>query len=58
MRDKHNERYCVSPEALSLLRRDGIGWGHDLDCGCFHVEKKSRRPGPVARILTSLTKRT
>jgi hypothetical protein len=28
-------RYCLDDRALSLLRRDGIGWGHDLDCGCF-----------------------
>lgn len=37
------KRYCLDPNAIQLLQRDGIGWGHDLDCGCFQHETLPRR---------------
>ena len=58
MSRKTATRHCVSPEALSILRRDGIGWGHDLDCGCFHVAREGRKPGPFARMIQSISRRT
>ncbi len=38
MSPRPSTRYCASPSVNALLRKDGLGWGHDLDCGCFHVE--------------------
>ena len=54
MRQKQTTRHCVSPEALSALRRDGMGWGHDLDCGCFRVAASPPAPGLLARALNRL----
>ena len=28
-------RYCAPPDVLRLLERDGLGWGHDLECRAF-----------------------
>jgi len=39
------QRYCLGPEALRHLQREGLDWGHDLDCGCGH--------GPTARGRTA-----
>ncbi len=56
---KHSTtRYCADPDALLAMKRDGMGWGHDLDCGCFHDVARGRKPGPIARILASLGKRS
>ena len=30
-------RYCAPPNVVRLLERDGLGWGHDLDCGALFV---------------------
>ena len=51
-------RYCVDPEALSAMKRDGLGWGHDLECGCFHDVVHSTTPGLIARVLAAFQKRT
>ncbi len=51
-------RYCADPDALAALRRDGMGWGHDVDCGCFQTETLTRRPGPLARLTRKFIKRT
>ena len=40
---RNDQKVCVSPHHIAQLARDGIGWGHDLDAGCFHVEA-NRRP--------------
>lgn len=50
-------RYCADPEALSAMKRDGLGWGHDLDCGCFHDVARTTKPGRIARVLASLKRR-
>ncbi|MEL6685568.1 MAG: hypothetical protein AAFN63_14705 [Pseudomonadota bacterium] len=56
---KHSSaRYCADPEALMAMKRDGLGWGHDLECGCFHDTARPTKPGPLARIVTSLKRRT
>ena len=31
-------RICLDRQALAALKADGIGWGHDLDCGCLRLE--------------------
>lgn len=36
-------KYCVSPDVIALLRKDGMGWGHDLDSGCFRAERPAKR---------------
>ncbi|SEW14057.1 hypothetical protein SAMN04488515_1245 [Cognatiyoonia koreensis] len=35
-------RYCASPSVMNTLRRDGIGCGHDLECGCFFAPRTIR----------------
>ena len=42
-------RYCVPPAVLSTLKRDGIGWGHDLSCGCFEAPRVVR-PSVLRRL--------
>lgn len=37
MTRKTTRAYCLGQDAISALKRDGLGWGHDLDCGCFRV---------------------
>lgn len=36
-------RFCVDRNHIALLQADGLGWGHDLDCGCFRVEGERPR---------------
>ncbi|WP_333714380.1 hypothetical protein [Yoonia sp.] len=49
-------RYCADPQALGALKRDSLGWGHDLECGCFR-DLAPVRKGPLARIFTSFIRR-
>ena len=49
-------RYCADPEALETMTRDGLGWGHDLDCGCFHSAPEPDRPWYLARLFASFSK--
>lgn len=37
MKHMTTRAYCLGPEAISALEKDGLGWGHDLDCGCLRV---------------------
>ena len=37
MKDRYSDRICVGRDAIRHLEREGLGWGHDLDCGCFRV---------------------
>ena len=39
----HTRRYCADPAAIALMKRDGIGWGHDLECGCFQSQRPTAR---------------
>ena len=41
--DTRSARYCVDGTGIAHLARDVMGWGHDLDCGCFTVEERRRR---------------
>ncbi len=47
---RNTGRYCLDRRALALLRRDGIGWGHDLDCGCFQYAATTA-PGWFGRLF-------
>lgn len=51
------ERYCADPEALSAMKRDGLGWGHDLECGCYHDEARPKEPNGLARLLAVLKRK-
>ena len=44
------ERICMDAGTIRHLSRDGLGWGHDLDCGCFHVETGRSGAGLLRRI--------
>ena len=44
MRHKPTQRYCADQQALVAMERDGMGWGHDLECGCFEAPATPRRP--------------
>ena len=57
MSHRPTARYCADPEALTALKRDGLGWGHDLDCGCFHDVARSNKPGAMARIVAAFRRR-
>jgi hypothetical protein len=46
------KRYCADPQALSAMKRDGLGWGHDLDCGCFHDTAHPSKPNFALRLLS------
>lgn len=37
------KRYCAPPDVVALLARDGLGWGHDVECGSGWVETTLRR---------------
>ena len=54
---RHTQRYCADPAALAALKRDGMGWGHDVDCGCFH-DHGPRSPGIIARTFNLLKRRS
>lgn len=58
MLTQHSKRYCADPEALAAMKRDGMGWGHDLDCGCFHDTRPSTKPSGLARIFNAFKRRT
>ncbi|MEJ8560399.1 hypothetical protein QTO30_03535 [Yoonia sp. GPGPB17] len=51
-------RYCADPEALMAMKHDGLGWGHDLDCGCFHDQNHNVGPGGIARIIAAFRRKT
>lgn len=38
-------RYCADPQAISAMVRDGLGWGHDLECGTFRTTAHPPKPG-------------
>jgi hypothetical protein len=52
-----SERYCASPDVIALLARDGIGWGHDIDCGCFQAGPAPDGRGLLRRVVRQLTRR-
>ena len=58
MLNRTETRYCADPEALMAMKRDGLGWGHDLDCGCFFDASRNTKPSGVARIMASFKRRT
>lgn len=50
------EKLCLDPGAIRHIQADGLGWGHDLDCGCFRIDT-APRPGLFARLLSRLQTR-
>ncbi|WP_375255246.1 hypothetical protein [Yoonia sp.] len=57
MLTQHSKRYCADPEALAAMKRDGLGWGHDLGCGCFQDISRSTKPSVFARVITAFKRR-
>ncbi|PUB19326.1 hypothetical protein [Yoonia sediminilitoris] len=48
---KDSKRYCADPQAIAAMAHDGLGWGHDLQCGCFRVaQEQTGRPGIGQRL--------
>lgn len=47
-------RYCADARAVAALKRDGIGWGHDLDCGCFRDTKPIRTQNAITRMINRI----
>ncbi len=58
MPPRTTKRYCADPAALAAMKRDGLGWGHDLECGCFRDTAPPSSPGPLARFVASFKRRT
>lgn len=52
MGHKVSKGYCLNAQDMEAMRRDGIGWGHDLNEGCFYVE--SSRPKARRRRWTNI----
>ena len=50
-------RICLDPTSVRALERDGIGWGHDLDCGCLRMDGDRRRGGLLAALRRALSGR-
>ena len=57
MTRQHTSRYCADPDALNALRRDDMGWGHDVDCGCFRDAAGPSGPGTLSRIIAAFKRR-
>lgn len=57
MNTRSTKRYCADPEALAAMKHDGMGWGHDLDCGCFHAPRGKASHSRLARVIASFTRR-
>ncbi|WP_217810145.1 hypothetical protein [Salibaculum griseiflavum] len=45
-------RHCLDAATIRHLQRDGIGWGHDLDCGCFDSVARRAPPGVLRGLLS------
>jgi hypothetical protein len=58
MPTRKTTRYCADPEALSAMKRDGLGWGHDLECGIFYGAARPPKPGAMSRLITVFKRRT
>lgn len=54
MTTKSSRRYCADPQAIAAMKRDGIGWGHDLACGQLELGLIKQGPGPMARMINTL----
>lgn len=50
-------RHWVNPAALRTPNQDGMGSGHDLDCGCLQTEGLPRRAGAIVRLPKRITGR-
>jgi hypothetical protein len=53
-----SKRYCADPQALAAMKHDGLGWGHDLECGCFHDVGRNTKPSGLTRVINALKRRT
>ncbi|NBD31320.1 MAG: hypothetical protein GVY31_14940 [Alphaproteobacteria bacterium] len=51
-------RHCLDGTAIRHLRRDGIGWGRDLDYGCFDSAPRPVRSGLLRGLLARFGKRS
>ena len=58
MSHRPTTRYCADPAALSAMQRDGLGWGHDLDCGCFQDVSRATKPSKITRVLAAFKRRS
>lgn len=54
---RHTQRYCADPDALAALKRDGMGWGHDVECGCFQDVIRSPKPRGLSRMIAAFKRR-
>ena len=57
MTKRLTQRYCADPQALAAMKRDGLGWGHDLECGCFEDAAPPPRSGALSRLVNTLRRR-
>lgn len=51
MAERRTQRYCADPQAIAAMKRDGLGWGHDLECGCFEMAARTVRPSFLAQLI-------
>ena len=58
MPSRTTTRYCIDPDALATMKRDGLGWGHDLECGTYYDVTLAKKPRGFAWFSKSLKRRT
>ncbi len=51
MRQRSTKKYCADSQAIAAMKRDGLGWGHDLECGCFEIPITPRRSFVGQRLI-------
>lgn len=55
----HNtQRYRATSEALAAMKRDDIGWDHDLKSGCFYDADYKTKPSILSCVINAFKRRT
>ncbi|WP_159086962.1 hypothetical protein [Loktanella sp. Alg231-35] len=52
------KRYCADPQTIAAMKRDGLGWGHDLECGSFYQDAAAPKQKGFARFITSFKRKS
>ena len=50
MKRSSTKKYCIDRRHIRALEREGIGWGYDLDSGCFLMEAKQTHRSAIQKI--------
>ena len=56
MKRSTTRRYCVDRRHIKALQNEGIGWGYDLNSGCFQMEALPNRATVFANAIRGIFK--